>query len=244
MMKKSLVVATIVGSFVLSTPAAADDVSRWDGDARSAVRLVAGSRSSDGGHLRAEVELRLRPGWHTYWRYPGNSGIPPQFDFAQSQNVKQVDVMWPAPQRFAEAGGTSIGYSLGVLFPLRIVPENAARPVRLRLRLDYAICEKLCVPAEGRGELAVTGKPSAQDSNLIAAEGRVPKKKMIGEGSDLAIKSLRRETTSGKSRIVVDIVGPAGVDLFAEGPTSQWALTGTGADRRLACWTAAVRLRA
>ena len=113
------------------TPAAADDVSRWDGDARSAVRLVAGSRPADGGYLRAGVEVAAAsPGWHTYWRYPGDAGVPPQFDFAQSENVKQIDVMWPAPQRLAEAGSTTIGYQLGVLFPLRVVPPDAARPVR------------------------------------------------------------------------------------------------------------------
>ncbi len=90
MMKESLTAATIVASLVLATPAAADDVSRWDGDVRSAVRLVAGSRPADGAYLRAGVELRLRPGWHTYWRYPGDSGVPPLFDFAQSRK-RQTD---------------------------------------------------------------------------------------------------------------------------------------------------------
>src|SRR4051794_40175475 len=76
--------------------AAADDVSRWDGDARSAVRLIAGSQpaGSDAAMLRAGVEIRLKPGWHTYWRYPGDAGVPPQFDFKGSQNVKQVEVLW------------------------------------------------------------------------------------------------------------------------------------------------------
>ncbi len=133
--------------------------------------------------------------------------------------------MWPAPQRFAEAGGTTIGYSLGVLFPLRIVPQDAARPVRLRLKLDYAICEKLCVPAEGRSELAVTGARSALDANLIAAEGRVPKQVALGEGRELAIKSVRViRRDPDKPHIQVDVAGPASVDLFAEGPTQQWAL--------------------
>ena len=215
-------VATIISA--LGTAAAADDVSRWDGDARSAVRLVAGSRPAGGGYLRAGVEVRLKPGWHTYWRYPGDAGIPPQFDFTQSQNVKQIDVMWPAPQRLAEGGSTSIGYLLGVLFPLRVVPLDAARPVGLRLKLDYAICEKQCVPAEGRGTLALSGARSARDASLSAAERRVPTKMRLGEGSELAITSVRREATSGKPRIVVDVAAPAGVDLFAEGPTAQWAL--------------------
>src|SRR5262245_66306421 len=65
---------------------AAEDVTRWDGDARSAVRLVAGSQRTADGALRAGVEIRLKAGWHTYWRYPGDAGVPPKFDFSASKN--------------------------------------------------------------------------------------------------------------------------------------------------------------
>ena len=132
-------------------------------------------------------------GWHTYWRYPGDAGVPPQFNFAGSRNVKHVDVLWPAPERKVDSGGTSIGYSTGVLFPLRIVPQEAGKPVALRLRLQYAICEKLCVPAEARSELTLASGRASQDAALTAAEGRVPKRLNLGEGGDLAIRSVRRE---------------------------------------------------
>src|SRR4051812_3105425 len=92
----------------LGNMAAAEDVSRWDGDARSAARLIAGSRPAGAvAALRAGIEIRLKPGWHTYWRYPGDAGVPPQFGFETSQNVKQVVVLWPAPQRLPEDGGVS-----------------------------------------------------------------------------------------------------------------------------------------
>src|SRR2546423_11389478 len=120
---------------------AADDVSRWDGDARSAARLIAGSQAIGGtAPLRAGIEIRLKPGWHTYWRYPGDAGVPPQFDFKASQNVKAVEVLWPAPERLPEAGGISIiGYAHDVILLLRIVPQDRAKPIVLRLKLDYAI---------------------------------------------------------------------------------------------------------
>src|SRR5215813_6075025 len=89
--------------------ALAADSSSWDGDARSAVRLVAGSRTSS-GPLRAGVEVRLADGWKTYWRYPGDSGVPPIFDFSKSENIKFASVLWPAPHRFSDGGGASIGY--------------------------------------------------------------------------------------------------------------------------------------
>src|SRR5262249_56112198 len=79
---------------------AADDASPWDGDARSAVRVIAGSSATpERAPIRAGIEIRLKNGWHTYWRYPGDAGVPPRFDFAGSQNVKSIEALCPPPQR-------------------------------------------------------------------------------------------------------------------------------------------------
>ena len=204
---------------------AADDVSRWEGDARSAVRLIAGSQAK-AGVLRAGVEIRLKSGWHTYWRYPGDAGVPPQFDIKGSQNVKRIDVLWPAPQRIAEAGGVAIGYTSDVIFPVQVVALDAGKPVVLRIKLDYAICEKLCVPADARLELKLAGGPASREAALAAAEARVPKKVALGDGDAFAIRTVKRVNNGTRPRVLVDVAVPAGspVDLFAEGPTPQWAL--------------------
>jgi DsbC/DsbD-like thiol-disulfide interchange protein len=207
---------------------AADDVTRWDGEARSAARLVAGSQPVAHGVLRAGLEIRLSSGWHTYWRYPGDAGVPPQFNFAGSQNLKRATVLWPAPKRVAEAGGNTIGYVGDVIFPLRVEPLDAAKPVLLRLKVDYAICEKLCVPAEAKAELSVGEgvfkKPTSRDAELAAAEGRVPRVVKLGAPGALAITAVRREADAARPRVLVDVAGSGDVDLFAEGPTAQWAL--------------------
>jgi hypothetical protein len=81
------------------------------------------------------------------------------------------------------------------------------------------------VPAEGRSELTLGSGRASQDGALTAAEGRVPKRLNLGEGGDFSIRSVRRERGKGdKERTVVDVAGPAGVDLFVEGPNQQWAL--------------------
>jgi DsbC/DsbD-like thiol-disulfide interchange protein len=213
---------------IAASPAtAAEDASRWDGDARSAVRLIAGSSpAGTTAPLRAGIEIRLKPGWHTYWRYPGDAGVPPRFDFGGSQNVKAVEVLWPAPRRIPEEGLVAIGYTGDVTLPLAIVPQNVKKPVVLRLKLDYAVCEKLCVPAEGKSELVLAGGPSSQDTALAAAAARVPQKVALGQGPTFAIKSVRREDGTGRPRIVIDVAAPPGtnVALFAEGPAPNWAL--------------------
>jgi DsbC/DsbD-like thiol-disulfide interchange protein len=169
----------------------------------------------------------LAPGWHTYWRYPGDSGVPPQFDFKASTNVKEVRVLWPAPQRLPEPGSTSIGYVHDVILPLRVVPRDASKQVALRLKLGYAVCNKLCVPANAVVNLALGATVSpGENAALAAAESRVPNKVALGEGQGLSIRGVRRDSGAAKPRVLVDVAAPAGapVDLFAEGPNPRWAL--------------------
>jgi DsbC/DsbD-like thiol-disulfide interchange protein len=212
-------------------PACAADASSWDKGVRSAVRLIAASAATDNGAttLRAGIEIKLDKGWKTYWRYPGDSGVPPRFDFKRSQNVRTIAVKWPAPQRFSDEGGQSIGYKDHVILPLSIVPIDPGKPVTLRLDLDYAICEKLCVPAEAKAEVALTRGRTTHEAALTAAEARVPKPAAVGATSTPAIRAVTRDTAS--PRIMVDVAAPnsasskpASIDLFAEGPTPEWAL--------------------
>ena len=106
---------------------------------RAAVRVLLGG-----------IAIQLQPGWKTYWRNPGDSGVPPRFDFSKSDNVEAVTVLWPAPKKFDDgAGGTSLGYKKQVVLPLRIVAKNADKPVTLRaqrqlrrLRQDSAFPSK------------------------------------------------------------------------------------------------------
>jgi DsbC/DsbD-like thiol-disulfide interchange protein len=209
---------------LMSTPTFAADASAWDGDQRSAVRLVAGGVRDEGGATiqRAGIEIRLGPGWKTYWRYPGDSGVPPRFDFSKSQNVKSVSVRWPAPERITDEGGTSIGYKHDIAFPLDVVPQDAGKPVALSLSIDYAVCEKLCVPAEGKAELTLNGRQGEPDATLAANEARVPKSATLGQDDALSVRTVKREGT----HVAVDVVYPSGaqVELFAEGPAPDWAL--------------------
>ena len=214
----AILAVNLVVTVAVSRPALAGDASAWDGDQRAAVRLIAGAQR--GTVRRAGIEIRLASGWKTYWRYPGDSGIPPRFDFSHSKNVKSVTVRYPAPHRLTDESGTSIGYKHGVVFPLDIVVQNAAQPVMLAVKADYAVCEKVCIPAEGKAELNLTGRPGAQDGWLKQNDALVPVAAQIGEGGTLAVRSVTREN----KRILVDVAAPGAIELFAEGPAADWAL--------------------
>ena len=207
---------------IFAAPAHAVDESPWSEDVRSAVRLIAGSNKNTDASLRAGIEIKLQPGWKTYWRYPGDSGVPPQFDFSGSENLKAAKVLYPAPHRFTDETGQSLGYKDKVIFPLAISPQQPGKPVRLLLKADYAVCEKLCIPAEGRVELLLATGDSAQNSALTAGEARVPTPSTAAQAGLTA----QRVKNDAKPAVAVDLAAPAGrpVELFVEGPTPQWAL--------------------
>jgi DsbC/DsbD-like thiol-disulfide interchange protein len=214
-----LVMACGLGA-TLAAPACAADASAWSEDTRSAMRLIAGSNANDATPRRAGIEIKMQPGWHTYWRYPGDSGVPPRFDFTGSENVKTAQVLYPAPTVHADGGGQSLGYLDKVIFPVQVTPREAGKPVTLRVKLDYAVCEKLCVPAEGQAELALAAGVSAEDPALRKAEALVP---AHAAAADLSF-TARRVGSGAKPLVMVDLAAPAGTQLFAEGPTPEWAL--------------------
>jgi DsbC/DsbD-like thiol-disulfide interchange protein len=219
----SLAVLALAAGLV---PLHAEDASPWSTETHSRVRLISGSNAPAQATLRAGLDILLAPGWKTYWRYPGDSGVPPSFDFSASRNVRMVNVLWPAPHRMADGSGQSIGYEERVIMPLRVVPKDPRRPVLLDLKLSYAVCEKLCVPAQAVARLTLKPTESSQDAALAAAEARVPKPAELGGTGPLAIRGVRRENGNPRSRVVVEVTAPehAAIDLFAEGPTPAWAL--------------------
>src|SRR6516162_5087812 len=240
---------TILMSLAAAPSASAQDASNWDGQAHSAARLIAGatSKNQDAAFLRAGIEIRLDPGWQTYWRDPGDSGTPPTFDFSGSENVKSVNVLWPAPERFPDgAGGNSIGYRNNVILPLHVVPVEGAKQTALRLKLEYDVCSKICIPVESNLVLNLSGD-GAKDAAIEKAEVRVPRlvalarqprldqsasaQSATGEtanrrGDALAILAVRRQPGDAHERVIVDVAAPAGapVELFVEGPTPDWSL--------------------
>jgi len=177
-LRAALAIGLVIVTSSLAMEARAQDASPWQRSGHAAVRLLAGSRS--GSVLLGGVAMQLEQGWKTYWRNPGDSGVPPRFDFSKSDNVEAVTVLWPAPTKFDDgAGGHSLGYHNQIVLPLRIVAKNADKPVTLRASVNYAVCEKLCIPVEADPELAFTSVASTEDSALFAALDTVPKPAVV-----------------------------------------------------------------
>ncbi|MFN4203549.1 MAG: protein-disulfide reductase DsbD domain-containing protein [Tabrizicola sp.] len=132
--------------------------------------LIPGWQTESGGRMAA-LDLRLAPGWKTYWRSPGDAGIPPSFDWSGSENVRSVRLHWPAPNVFQVNGMQTIGYHDRLVLPVEVTPEDPARPIRLRVRMDLGVCDEICMPAtvELGSDLA---EPGAPDDAIRAALAR------------------------------------------------------------------------
>ncbi len=210
-------------ALVTGVPARAADASPWVEDTYSAIRLIAGANKSGADGLRAGIEIKMQPAWHTYWRYPGDSGVPPRFSFSGSDNLATVKVLYPAPHAFTDEVGTTIGYKGNVILPLRVFPRQMDKPVTLRAKIDYAVCDRLCVPVEAHLELTLSGAGGADNPALAAAEARVPKPVSAAEAG---LTARRANDDKLKPLVFVDLAAPTGqtVELLVEGPTPEWAL--------------------
>lgn len=205
-----------------------DISSPWTAPSGTAVRLLAGPR--DGEIVTGGVQIRLGAGWKTYWRYPGDSGVPPHFDWSGSDNVTGVEILWPAPVRFDDGGSFSIGYKKDVTLPFRVTPRDPGKPVDLRLTLDFAVCAKICQPATAEVTLVLPagGAPTTPPA-LAAALSTVPQLATFGAGGATALETADLgPAPAGEHgqtiRVVARVANPDTADLFVEGPSEDWAL--------------------
>lgn len=130
--------------------------------------LLPGWRMEDGRHM-AGLEIRLAPGWKTYWRRPGEAGIPPSFNWSGSQNVAAVRIHWPVPSVIRQSGMRSVVYKDGVVLPIEVTPRDPTAPASLRLGLDMGVCKDICVPFEAEARTDLSPLPARPDARIRAA---------------------------------------------------------------------------
>jgi DsbC/DsbD-like thiol-disulfide interchange protein len=200
--------------------AAVTSSSPWVVSNSSKVRLVSGTVDlDDTPALVAGVQLRMDPGWKTYWKNPGDSGVPPGFDWSGSKNLKQAELLYPAPHSFADASGTAIGYEDEVVFPLKLTPEREGEPIELKLAFSYGLCKNLCVPNDVSLALALSPEIGNGDAALIDSFiASVPKPGK--EGVLPQVSGVEAKLAADPPELLVDAAFPPGATstaLFIDG---------------------------
>jgi DsbC/DsbD-like thiol-disulfide interchange protein len=170
-------VTTVAGSIAPTAVVAGDQVitarlaSEWGGTEVAKSRLiVAHAPHHHGKKLLAGLQFQLNAGWFTYWRTPGESGAPPEFDWSESENVADVKILWPRPQRVKVSDYTINGYPSGVVLPLVVTPENPTEPMVLNVKVTFAVCRDVCVPVSSEHELRLEAIESAIERQREAEE--------------------------------------------------------------------------
>lgn len=136
-------------------------------------RVLQGWVMADGTRMAA-LQLSLKPGWKTYWRAPGDAGIPPEFDWSNSRNLQGVSVSWPTPEVFHENGMRSIGYTRDVIIPLAIAPGVGDTPVRLRGDMHLGVCSDVCMPHTLHFDMVIDSADTAPTPSIAAALAQRP----------------------------------------------------------------------
>jgi DsbC/DsbD-like thiol-disulfide interchange protein len=199
-----------------SAGACAGLASDWAQGHNSRARLIAGSGV-------AGVELQMPEGWKTYWRNPGDAGgVPPSFDWSGSGNLAAAQVLYPAPKRFTDRAGDTVGYKGTVVFPVRLTPKDPTKPIDLRLELEYGVCKEICIPAEAALSLAIAPDQAREISAELAdALQRVPAPATARRPGDPLLKRVHAEIDGPKPRLVLEAEFPGDAshaDIFIEAP--------------------------
>ena len=207
-------------------------VSDWVTSEEASVRLISATDAvGDLGELRFGLEIRLQPGWKTYWRSPGDGGLPPVLEWGESANIAGTRMEWPAPHRFTILGIDSIGYIDHVIYPIRVAPERPGEAVTAHVSLDYLTCNAICVPQQANLTLrlpAGVAVPSESAFLLGQASGRVPGPSM--PGFQLA-KAEVMEGQGARWYLKLETATPLNKpDVFIESPDPNF---GFGAPERL-----------
>ena len=213
--------ALAVSTLAVSAAARAETLaSPWVQGYNNKARLVAGTATNAVADKQARVfaglEIVMPPGWKTYWRNPGEAGgVPPEFDWTGSENLKDPVVLYPAPHRFSDKSGLTIGYKEHVIFPVRFVAADPAKLVKIKLKATYGACKELCVPAEAELELTVPVEVAASQelSDVLAS---VPVAQKSASAGAPKLKNSRVEAPGNKPKLVLDVEDPGmtGGDAF------------------------------
>ncbi len=186
--------------------------SEWKKGHKSRVRIISG-KTDFASHKSAYagIQLQMSNGWKTYWRSPGDTGVPPSFDWSGSRNLEKITILWPAPQKYKDEYSTSIGYKHEVILPVKITARNSSEPVDIKLRFGYGICAEICVPVEAKMNLTITPRQTGMNSLLSRYRSMVPRSvKSIGKVvNGFSIRKVVVKLKGKKPGITIETSVPA-----------------------------------
>ena len=192
----SLCWAAAVIFSVSAPPAFASSSAAVKTDHVEARLLSAVTGTGDLSTIPAGLELKLDEGWKTYWRSPGDAGLPPTLDWKGSHNLDRATLLYPAPERIQVLGIQTFGYKHEVVFPIDLKLADRGKPVEAKLAVDLLICADQCIPKHLELSLAIPAGAAAPDGDaqlLAKARAEVP---TDSRASGISVRSVQEVADS------------------------------------------------
>jgi thiol:disulfide interchange protein/DsbC/DsbD-like thiol-disulfide interchange protein len=150
--------------------------------AHTEVRLMLSANPvQPGDTVWAGIELKMEPGWHTYWKNPGAAGMATKIEWQLPPGVTAGDIQWPLPEKIPPAEITTYGYQdeVVLLVPLKVAADLKPGPLDLKAKVSWLECKEACLPGSGDVEaplnIGTETKPSAEATVIESWQGRIPR---------------------------------------------------------------------
>jgi len=170
------VAAVAMTAFVLLAPAAQAEMTEWARNEGGRMRLVAMPPASD-GTVRGALQIEPNPGWITYWKEPGDAGIPPQLLISSDADVALNRLDYPVPKRIDSGALRDIGYDHAVTLPFELSVKDTAKPLKIGVSAFVGLCRNICIPFQADFDLAFAhqGATPVEEALVLAeAEAKLP----------------------------------------------------------------------
>ena len=165
-----IALASVALASLAAIPPANASSSQWYVAEGGRVRLVTTGPADDKGVLQGALEIDLKPGWKTYWRDPGDAGVPPTLDATASSNVASAELSFPPPHRFDDGFAIWAGYKEPVSFPVAFTLTDAGQPAMIDAKVFLGICETICIPVQATFAVDPASDPdNADDAAVVQA---------------------------------------------------------------------------
>ncbi len=191
-------------------------------DPQAEVGILPGWRIDDGAHMAA-LRITLEEGWKTYWRAPGEAGIPPSIDWSGSENFRAVSFHWPVPDIIVSNGVTTLGYARELVLPIEVVAADPGADIVIEATLAFGICEEVCMPLQVQVSAVLPAAATAKDARILSALAARPD--TAAEAAVGSVECEVEEIADGvrvTARIDMPEVGPGEYLIVEPADPSIW----------------------
>lgn len=225
--RRLFIAASLLAATVVAPVAARAETTDWATNEGGRMRIVALAPDAR-GTVRGALQIEPKAGWITYWREPGDAGIPPHISFSETSGVSLKKMSYPVPRRFDNGEVRDIGYDMAVSFPFELTVKDLNQTSAITASAFIGICRNICIPFQADFNLSLkadAGTSFAEAMIINEAEAKLPQAPssdfsvthyaVSSDGDTLRLRLQLPKDAPKRPHVIV--TGPEGHVLFSDG---------------------------